>query len=90
MLSLYQRDFQLLYDIIHSLLIGSMWTLLQALAAAGSRAEYLGAQVSALEQELKSRDSLLLEIKAETKRSKEALTVAAQIKQVALAEWIAS
>jgi hypothetical protein len=65
------------------------WVLLQALAAAGKRAEYLAAQVGVLEQELQSRDSLLQEIKAETKRNTDALTVAAQIKQVAVLSWMA-
>lgn len=68
--------------------IGSLSTLLQALASTGRKADYLSAQMKAFEQELRARDSLLLEIKGEIKRRIEALTVAAQIKQVALPQWI--
>ncbi|CAM6092351.1 unnamed protein product [Calypogeia fissa] len=54
---------------------------LKAFAATSKKAENLSAQVKAFEQELRSRDSLLLEIKGEIKRRTEALTVASQIKQ---------
>ncbi|CAM6086715.1 unnamed protein product [Calypogeia fissa] len=54
---------------------------LKAFAATGKKTENLSAQVKAFEQELRSRDSLLLDIKGEIKRRTEALTVAAQIKQ---------
>ncbi|BBN15606.1 hypothetical protein MPTK1_6g20950 [Marchantia polymorpha subsp. ruderalis] len=56
-------------------------TSLKESLGTGKGVEQLTAQVKTLEQELRSRDRLLLEIKEETLRSTEALKLAAQIKQ---------
>ncbi|KAG6546423.1 hypothetical protein Mapa_011971 [Marchantia paleacea] len=56
-------------------------TSLKESLSTGKGVEQLTAQVKTLEQELRSRDRLLLDIKDETIRSTEALKLAAQIKQ---------
>lgn len=54
----------------------------QGLANAEKRVELLSAQVATLEEEVRSRDMLLRDVKNDMVRSTDALKLAAQIKQV--------
>lgn len=54
----------------------------QGLANAEKRVELLSAQVATLEEEVRSRDVLLRDVKNDMVRSTDALKLAAQIKQV--------